>query len=118
MVKEIEKVTICKTCGFPKEWERDLIILNDSVDSLMMVVNDDEYRCSECKYYKDGSTINKLKPLLKEYKEIGIRLIKDKFEKIINKMDFKYLDEMEFADGENFEVIVKDWLKKELGELK
>lgn len=111
-------MTICKTCGFPKEWERDLIILDDGIDSLMRVVNDEEHRCPECKCYKDGSTIKKLKPLLKEYKEIGAKLTKNKFKEIIDKMNFKYLDEMEFADGEDFEVIVKNWLKKQIEELK
>ena len=76
-----EKVIICKTCGFPKEWKRDLIILDNSISSLMQVVKDKDYRCPECKHYKDGSTIKKLKPLLRKYLDFGKKQKKQEFEK-------------------------------------
>jgi len=109
MIKN-KSLTECKECGFPTEWARDLIILDNSITSLLQVAKDDEYRCSECGHYKDGSTIKKLKPLLREYLELGkkqlARKLKEAQIKVLKGMPIdKGNYQIQFAQGTIIEMM-------------
>ena len=74
----------CKTCGFPKEWERNPIFIKNDVFSIISLEEDvEEMRCPECKHWKNGSTIKKIELLLRKYKEVGKSEAQIKFDKFI-----------------------------------
>jgi len=47
---------ICSTCGFDKNAERGVVLLDDNP---LSIFSDLEMRCPECDHIKDGSTIGK-----------------------------------------------------------
>lgn len=78
-----DKLTACKECGFPIEWERDLVILDCNALSITSMLED---RCETCGHFKDGSTILKIKPILQKYQKAGKKCQRREILKIIRTM--------------------------------
>jgi len=60
--KLLHNLDVCKTCGYPKNLERDIVFLNTNPLSLAEYMED---RCEKCGHVKDGSTIMLFKYLRK-----------------------------------------------------
>jgi len=65
------KLVMCRGCGFPLEWERDIIILDSNPFSMAEYVNN---TCDDCGHQRDGWTIKKIQPLIRKALEDGKRI--------------------------------------------
>ena len=54
--EEARRQIFCSQCGFPKEWERDIIILDSNP---ITFIECEENMCKECRHQKNGWTRTK-----------------------------------------------------------
>jgi len=100
-----DKLTICDECGFPKEWNRDLVILDSNPLSITSML---ENKCEECGHFKDGSTILKIKPLLQKYQKAGKKTGRTQQKADVVKLIEKRIDEIQKHREELSEEIVNE----------
>jgi len=93
-ILNLKDALICKECGFPKEMEREpIIITNDIVSIACFLTDEEDNRCIGCGHLKDGST---LKPVHKFWQKLGNDIIARKNREMqpIKEKILAYLDDL------------------------